>query len=133
VDERLKDAIIRITGYKRKWLDSCSEKLKAKMERRLDRIKTIRNRKNDAFFKFHILQDKLFFAENEKEKEELREKVIILRTRIDKMNKAIAKSPTHKDIADFLGTPRGSVDSGIYYFKSSFKEILDNEVVKKSA
>ncbi len=136
IDERLKEGIIRITGYKRKWLDSCSEKLKVKVERRLDRIQIIKDRRNSAFFKFHILQEKIFFAENENEKEELKEKISILRTKIDKMNTTIAKAParpTHKDIADILKLPRGSIDSGIYYFKSSFKEITDNEIVKKSA
>jgi DNA-directed RNA polymerase specialized sigma24 family protein len=28
--------------------------------------------------------------------------------------------PTHRDIADVLGIPKGTVDSGLYYLKESF-------------
>ena len=125
LDERLKEGIINITGYKSKWLDSCSEKLNKKVERRLNRIRTIRNRRNSAFFKFHILQEKIFFAENEFEKKELREEILVIRNKINKMNKLISTAPTqptHKDIADVLKIPRGSIDSGIYYIKTSFKD-----------
>lgn len=126
VDERLKEGIIQITGYKKKWIDLCTEKLQTKVQKRLDRIKTIRNRRNSAFFKFHILQEKISFAENENEKNELKEEISKLREKIYKMNRTISKAPTrptHKDIADILEIPRGSIDSGIHYIKSSFKEI----------
>ena len=92
----------------------------------MDRIRTIKNRRNSAFFKFHLLQEKISFAENEKEKIELREEISNLRKRICKMNTTISKAPsrpTHKDIADILKVPRGSIDSGIHYIKTSFKDI----------
>ena len=126
LDERLKEGIIRITGYKKKWLDSCSDKLAKRVEKRMDRIRTIKNRRNNAFFKFHLLQEKISFAENEKGKKELREEISNLRKRICKMNITISKAPsrpTHKDIADILEIPRGSIDSGIHYIKTSFKDI----------
>lgn len=126
VDERLKDGIIQITGYKKKWLDSCTEKLKVKVERRMERIKIIKNRRNSAFFMFHILQEKIGFAENENEIFELKKQITKLRKKIYKMNTTISKAPTrptHKDIADVLQIPRGSIDSGIHYIKTSFKEI----------
>ena len=126
VDERLKEGIIQITGYKKKWLETCTQKLKVKVERRLDRIKTIRNSRNSAFFKFQILQEKISFAENENEKLKLKEEISKLRNKIYKMNKTISKAParpTHKDISDVLKIPRGSIDSGIHYIKTSFKEI----------
>ncbi|MCK5673506.1 MAG: hypothetical protein KAH95_09025 [Spirochaetales bacterium] len=126
MDERLKDSIIQITGYKRKWLDTCADKLKTKVERRLDRIRNIRNRRNSAFFKFHILQEKISFAENDNEKNKLKEEISKLRKKIYKMNMIISKAPTrptHKDIADVLKIPRGSIDSGIHYIKTSFKDM----------
>jgi len=131
IDERLKDGIIQITGYKKKWIDLCAEKLKTRVQKRLDRIKIIRDRRNSAFFKFHLLQEKISFAEDENEKLELKVEISKLREKIYKMNKTISKAPTrptHKDIADILGIPRGSIDSGIHYLKSSF-----NEIDKKSA
>jgi len=106
--------------------ESVNEKLKLKVQKRLDRIKIIRDRRNSAFFKFHLLQEKISFAEDENEKLELKEEISKIREKIYKMNKTISKAPTrptHKDIADILGIPRGSIDSGIHYIKSSFKEI----------
>ena len=126
IDERLKDGIVQITGYNKKWLDSCTEKLKVKVQRRLDRIRSIRNKRNSAFFKYHLLQEKINFAENDKEKEDLETEISILREKVYKMNTIISKAPTrptHKDIAEVLKIPRGSIDSGIYYIKTSFKEI----------
>ncbi len=130
IDERIKEGIIRITGYKRKWLETCSEKLKEKVERRLNRIKLIKTRRNTAFLESHILQEKCSFAENNNEKEELKDQINKLRKRIDQMNKDISKAivrPTHKDIADILQIPKGSIDSGIYYIKNSFKEMENIE------
>lgn len=126
IDERLKEGIIKITGYKEKWLDSCSEKLKVRVESRLNRIRKIRNRRNSAFFMLHLLQEKIGFTENENEKTELVAKISNLRKKIYIMNETISKAPsrpTHKDIADVLKVPRGSIDSGIYYIKTSFKDI----------
>jgi hypothetical protein len=126
LDERLKEGIIRITGYKEKRLDNYSDILKLKVEKRLTRIKMIRNRRNSAFFNYHLLQEKCSFVENQTEKEELEDKIQILRKKIYKMNEQISKAPTrptHKDIAEVLKVPRGSIDSGIYYLKTSFKEI----------
>jgi hypothetical protein len=126
IDERLKEGIIRITGYKKKWIDLCTEELKLRVQKRLDRIRIIRDRRNSAFFKFHLLQEKISFAEDENEKLELKEEISKLKQKIYKMNMTISKAPTrptHKDIAEILGIPRGSIDSGIHYIKSSFKEI----------
>ena len=134
LDERIQEGIIRITGYSRNWLETCSEKLKERVDRRLNRIKLIKNRRNSAFFEFHLLQEKCSFAENSSERDELKEQIIKLRKKIDHMNKIISSAiirPTHKDIADVLEVPRGSIDSGIYYIKNSFKEIVNTE--KKSA
>jgi len=126
IDERLTEGIVQITGYNKKWLDSCNEKLRIKVERRLERIKSIKNRRNSAFFKFHILQEKIKFAENENEKKELETEISNLKDKVYKMNKTISKAPTrptHKDIAEVLNIPQGSIDSGIYYIKTSFKDI----------
>ena len=134
IDERILEGIIRIIGYNRKWLETCSEKLKEKVEIRLNRIELIKTRRNTAFLEFHILQEKCSFAENNDEKDELKDRIKKLRKRIDQMNKDISKAiirPTHKDIADILQIPKGSIDSGIYYIKNSFREIENIE--KKSA
>ena len=134
LDERIKNGIIRITGYKKKWIETCSEKLKEKVDRRLTRIRLIENRRNSAFFEFHLLQEKCSFAENKSEKEKLEDQIKKLRKKINYMNRDISNAitrPTHKDISDVLQVPKGSIDSGIFYIKNSFKNIENIE--KKSA
>ena len=130
LEERIKERIIRMTGYKKRWIESCSEKLKKKVDRRLNRITQIKNRRNSAFFEFHLLQEKCSFAENESEKEELESQIKNLRKKINNMNKDISNAivrPTHKDLADILQIPKGSIDSGIFYIKNSFKELKNIE------
>ena len=134
LEESVRDRIIKITGYKRKWVEKCSEKLKGKVDKRLQRVNQIENRRNSAFFEFHLLQEKLSFAENEEEKKLLNDQINKLRNKITIMNKNISNAiirPTHKDLADVLQIPKGSIDSGIFYIKNSFKEMESSE--KKSA
>jgi len=123
-DDNLKNAIIKATGYKKKWLDNCTDKLRAKTDKRILRIKLLRNRRNSTFFNLHLLQEKLNFSDNKNEKKELIIKIERLRNIISKVNNQISKAPsrpTHQDLADVLGIPRGSIDSGIYYLKSAFE------------
>ncbi len=125
-DDNLKNAIIKATGYKKKWLDNCTDKLRAKTDKRMIRIKLLRNRRNSAFFNLHLLQEELNFSDNKNEKKELILKIERLRNIISKVNKQISKAPsrpTHQDLADILGIPRGSIDSGIYYLKSAFDDL----------
>ena len=128
-DDKLKNAIIKATGYKKKWLDNCTAKLRAKTDKRMLRIKLLRNRRNSAFFNLHLLQEKLNFSDNLNEKKDLIIKIERLRSIISKINNQISKAPsrpTHQDLADILGIPRGSIDSGIYYLKSAFEDLKKN-------
>lgn len=128
-DDKLKNAIIKATGYKKKWLDNCISKLRAKTDKRMLRIKLLRNRRNSAFFNLHLLQEKIKFSDNLNEKRDLIIKIERLRTIISKINTQISKAPsrpTHQDLADILEIPKGSIDSGIYYLKSAFEDIEKN-------
>ena len=134
LDERIKERIIRMTGYKKRWVETCSEKLKKKVDIRLNRIIQIKNRRNSAFFEFHLLQERCSFEENRSEKEVLENQIKNLRRKINSMNREISNAivrPTHKDLADILQIPKGSIDSGIFYIKNSFNELENIE--KKSA
>ncbi|MCD6397755.1 MAG: hypothetical protein J7L71_09460, partial [Spirochaetaceae bacterium] len=75
------------------------------------------------------LQEKLNFSDDLNEKKDFIIKIERLRTIISKINNQISKAPsrpTHQDLADVLGIPRGSIDSGIYYLKSAFEDLKKN-------
>lgn len=132
LDENIREEIVKITGYKKKWVEACSEKLKNRVDKRLNRIKQIENRRNSAFFNFHLLQEQFSFAANEEEKEVLNDRITKLRKKIIHMNRNISNAivrPTHKDLADILQIPKGSIDSGIFYIKNSFKKIENQEEI----
>ena len=134
LDETIRNGIIEMTGYKKKWIEKCSEKLKKKMDKRLRRVKQMEKRRNCAFFEFHLLQEKFSFTLDKEEKKMLDDQIKKLRKKITNMNRDISNAitrPTHKDLADVLQIPKGSIDSGIFYIKNSFKEIENFE--KKSA
>ncbi len=130
LDKRIQDGIIEMIGLNKKWVEDCSLKLKKKVEERVKRVKSIQNRRNSYFLELHILQEKVVFAENEIEKDEIYKKITKLRYSIKRFNKIIAHAmihPTHREIAEVLNLPKGTVDSGIYYIKNSFKKFESAE------
>ncbi len=134
LDERIRDGIIDIMGFNRNWVKECSEKLKTRNSERVRRIKSIQNRRNSYFLKIHILQEKYSFAENDSERDQLTEQISKLQYSIRRLNRIISRAmthPTHREIAEILDLPKGTVDSGIYYIKNSFKKFESYE--QKSA
>ncbi len=51
-------------------------------------------------------------------------KLEVKRDRLDAQVRNLPDGPSHADIAEILGIPRGSVDSSLYYLKNQYKRVF---------
>ena len=90
------------------------------MEKRTYRKIIIREKRNCQFCRLFQLHQKLHYEADNAEKEVITARIEKTKSRICKLNrilKSITQMPAHRDIAEIMGIPKGSVDSGLYYLK----------------
>jgi RNA polymerase sigma factor (sigma-70 family) len=116
--------IALITGYNINCIHFCALQLREKVQQRINRFELLRERRNKCFFNIRILQEEAACAFNSEQEAFLLAKLFKARKRlyiIIKELSHVSRQPTHKEIADLLQIPKGTVDSGLYYFKERFK------------
>ncbi|MEW5816176.1 MAG: hypothetical protein AB1798_12375 [Spirochaetota bacterium] len=116
-----------ITGYKQDWLFDCIEKLTSRMEARKKRIAALEAKRNKSLFKIFYLHEQLVKEYENENRSRVFLELIKEKKRIAEAMDEISRvplTPTHRDIAEVLGVPKGSVDSGLYYLKNAFKEVF---------
>lgn len=116
-----------LTGVPFEQLERFSAALRVRLEARLARLESLREKRNRAFFKLRCLEQELGQSGCcETDRNEIVKRIEIERRRMHEAQNEIARTPrmpTHKDIAEVLGVPKGSVDSGLYYLKGSAEEL----------
>lgn len=109
------------------------DQVQARTERRRLRLVRLSESRNTHFFRIHCLDEQLNLVCDGSTHDELVRRLVRERMRlaqtIASMNR-ISLCPTHKDIAEVLDVPKGSVDSGLYYLKSAFARLLPNEQIR---
>lgn len=127
---RLIEAVSTVTGYKTEWIVLRIEALKHKMETRYIRIRELQERRSRAYLKVYKLHQELVECYEEKERVRkirlLRREKYCIRLATYELSK-VPTCPTHRDIAEVLDIPKGSVDSGLYYIKHSLSHLLKEE------
>ncbi len=121
-----------ITGCEFTKLCSCVESLKAKLQKRKMRIAALEERRNKAFFRCNYLEERLRMCIIPEEQENLARAITRLKQSLSHTREALARvplSPTHRDIAEVLGIPKGTVDSGLFYLKSDMKTLYSNKKI----
>jgi hypothetical protein len=119
--------IAYLIGVPYEQLERSASALRERLDSRLERLESLREKRNRAFFKLRCLEQKL--AQNsciETVRNDLMRRIEIERRRMHEAQYEIARTPrmpSHKDIAEVLGVPKGSVDSGLYYLKESASEL----------
>lgn len=132
---RLIEAVSTVTGYTTEWLVLCIEMLKHKMETRYIRIRELQERRSRAYLKVYKIHQEITecYEENERIRKIrlLNREQHCMRLSAYELSK-VPTCPTHKDIADVLDIPKGSVDSGLYYIKHSLSHLLKNDNAEQS-
>ncbi len=124
------DEIARMIRCDAAWLYEKIEEIRSRTEERRARVSCLKEKRNNHFFKIYCLQEQLsLVCELEVKRELVRQMVREKRRLLDTIGEIsrVPLCPTHCDIAEVLGVPKGSVDSGLYYLKDSLRCLLPKE------
>lgn len=126
--EQLIGRIAFVTGYDADWIYRLSEELKARIFARRTRLMHLSEKRNGCFFRIYCLQEQLRLVVEHSVRVALARQLASEELRLASMLDEISRvpiDPTHRDIAEVLGIPKGSVDSGLYYLKDALR-VLSN-------
>ena len=119
-------AIAEILDRDKEWLQEAFSKIRQKIEKRIKRKTLFEERRNRHFCKLYQFQELFCNAEISEEKEKYFLEIIKIKSYINSLTaiiNAIPVEPAHKDIAEVMNIPKGSVDSGIFYFRLYLRRV----------
>ncbi len=119
-----------LTGYDDRWVQECGKRLRMMVYSRSKRYKAIKRRRNYTYYLLFRTERRLLKAITEEERKNLRKEITALKKSLITANttlEKISRRPTHREIAEVTGNPKGSVDSGLFYLKKSFEASRGNE------
>ncbi|MCL2705434.1 MAG: hypothetical protein FWE72_04400 [Spirochaetaceae bacterium] len=119
-------AIAEILNCDKGWLYETFSKINKKIENKIKRKKLLEERRNKHFCRLYHFHELLSVSEIAEEK--IKYSLVIAKiklyiTNITKKIDMITPEPTHKDIAEIMNIPKGSVDSSLFYFKIYLEQI----------
>ena len=129
VNDRMLSAVSETLGCDLDWLYNCTQKLKRRMEKRNIRLEYLKQRRNGLYLKILDLQRSIEHAVDPDLRADLSGRLVSLQVHLRNALNEISRSttePSHKDIAEVLGIPKGSVDSGMHGLKLLVKGYMDN-------
>lgn len=132
IDDTFLRYAAEITGCDFAKLSSCVEALTARLQKRKARIAVLEERRNKTFFRCNYLEERLRLCIIPEEQENIVRAITRLKRSLSNTREALARvplSPTHRDIAEVLGIPKGTVDSGLFYLKSGMKTLYSNKKI----
>lgn len=117
-------AFSEMTGFEYKWLLYLKDNLNEKLFRRSGRLNELREKRNNYFTKRRYKQIQLSEETDREKREILKDQISRLKKRLDDTRHEISRvpvRPTHSEIAELLNVPKGTVDSGLHYFRKKYK------------
>ncbi len=119
------DRLVRLTGISIKEIAHQCEVLRLRASSRLARYEVLSARRNRTFVRMQCLQEEVRETPAGDRLERLQRSYRKLARRFARASReatAVIRTPTHREIADVLGVPKGSVDSGIFYLRSAIEK-----------
>ena len=120
LEEKDVSEIIELSGCDSLWFKSSKQKLTESILMRVERRQKLIERKNRFFCRLYYLHEKYAAETADTEKDRISGEICKVKNRIETLAeriKKISSHPTHRDIADVMKIPKGSVDSGLYYLR----------------
>ncbi len=117
------EEIVAITGIDRRWFLNCVMALKAGLESRRSRLEAARRYRNRYFYHYHVLQLQLRQSTDPEKRRILESELVRTRKKLDRSTARVQHlhvHPTNREISEVLKVPKGTIDSGIYYLRSSY-------------
>jgi RNA polymerase sigma factor (sigma-70 family) len=102
--------------------------LRARMAPREERLESFRVRRNRAYSHARLLEQELLEETGPERRGEILERLANtnkrMRTAMHRMSR-IKLNPTNREIAETLGVPKGTVDSGLFWLKKKLVSVYD--------
>jgi len=117
--------VARASGCDTEWLLSCWQRLRAVCRDRRDRQTLFRERRDRAWFKMRCIQYRLQLVLEDDERRAALRQLEKWRRRHGYAVRLLSRMrcfPTHAEIAEVVGVPKGSVDSSLYYGKQQLED-----------
>ncbi len=116
------DQVAQLTNCSPQALEEKCLILRERAERRMRRYDILSTRRNKAFFRLQCLEEEEHASPTDERRRAIHAECQRIRRRYQRARieaRAVMRTPTHREIADVLGIPKGSVDSGIFYARSA--------------
>jgi len=116
-----------MTGYEYEWLLFLKDTLNNRLYKRNERLIRLREKRNNTYMKLLYKQSQLSDEMDREKKILIDEQIRRLRKRLDDTRYEISRvpcRPTHAEIAELLKVPKGTVDSGLHYFRKKYKTAI---------
>jgi len=117
-----------LTAYEFEWLLYLKDTLNSRLFQRSERLTKLREKRNNTYMKMLYKQTRYSDESDPDHKELLSRQIQRLKKRLDDTRREISRvpcRPTHSEIADLLEVPKGTVDSGLYYFRKKYNTPFD--------
>jgi hypothetical protein len=117
-----------LTEYEYEWLLYLKDTLNNRLFKRSKRLTMLREKRNNTYMKMLYKQTRYSEESDPDEKKHLLEQLQRLKKRLNDTRYEISRvpsRPTHGEIAELLKVPKGTVDSGLYYFRKRYKSAID--------
>jgi hypothetical protein len=122
------ESLCSLTGFSEDLLHGYVSRLRVRTEPRQGRLKAFRERRNRAFSQARLLETELS-EETDPARRDCLAALLArarrrMRTAILRMSRVLI-NPTNREIAEVMGIPKGTVDSGLYWLKRKLAPVYD--------
>ena len=117
----------QLTGYEYEWLLFLKDTLNNRLFKRNERLTRLREKRNNTYMKFLYKQSQLREEADPEKRSILTSQINRLKKRLDDTRFEISRvpcRPTHAEVAELLKVPKGTVDSGLHYFRKKYKSAV---------
>ena len=130
LDDVYINKITEITGCSKAWLTNAVLILRSKCEIRRKRMEVYRLRTNKAYMELCQVHRELGICEGSLERVALIRKIETLKTRLSRAGerkKSVLMTPTNAEVAEIMGIPKGSIDSGLHHLKKILQVLAESD------
>jgi len=126
LSDRELEKFSQMSGYDCDWLLDLKDRINGFLHGKSGRLTDLREKRNNYFSRIQYYQTLLYDELIPHKRSLLEEKISRLQKRLEDTRREISRvpaRPTHGEIAQLLGVPKGTVDSGLHYFRKMVREI----------
>jgi hypothetical protein len=114
------EAISRETGAELAWLQACQSRLKSATDLRRLRWEQLSEKRGEVYYRRLLAEDDARRETDPDRRRAHEHRAAYYRTRLASLSarqRALSTMPTHRELANLLGMPKGSVDSSLHHLK----------------